>query len=80
MYHQISVHSYPRTGWPADLEFLKTWNSQKILWYLKKVREFHKIQKSQGINAKLGRVREFYLRETKIAKVFPRFIQVVNKI
>ena len=38
-----------RTGWPADLEFLETWKSQIILWYLKKVREFHEIRKSQGI-------------------------------
>ena len=56
-----------------------------------KVREFHKIQKSQGIlmqnweksgnfNAKLRKVGEFYLRETNIAEVFSEFIQMGTKI
>ena len=37
------------------------------------------LKKSGNFNAKLGKVREFYLREMNLAKVFSRFIQVVNK-
>ena len=38
---------------------------------MKKVREFRKIQKGEGIlNAKLGKVGEFYLNEKIIVKVF----------
>ena len=40
---------YNLSGWPADLKFLEIWESQGILWHLKKVREFHEIGKSQGI-------------------------------
>ena len=41
--------SFLITGWSADLE---TWKSQAILWYLKNVREFREIWKSQGILAR----------------------------
>ena len=36
-------------------------------------------EKSGNFNAKLGKVKEFYLRETNIAEVSSKFIQVVNK-
>ena len=54
-----------QSGWAADLEFLETWKSQGIQWHLKKVREM-----SGNFNAKLEKVREFYLREMNIVEVF----------
>ena len=44
--------------------------SQGVLW---------NSEKSGKFNAKFWKVMEFYLRETNIAEVFSRYIQVVNK-
>ena len=53
---------------------------------LEKSGSFVPLEKSQGFsrnleksNAKLGKVREFYLCETSIAEASSKFIQVVNK-
>ena len=50
---QKQIRLNQKTRWPADLEFLEASKSQGILWHFKKVREkireFHEIQKSEGI-------------------------------
>ena len=49
----LCVLYFNSTGWPVDLEFLETWKSQGILWYLKKVME------KSGSFMKFRKVREF---------------------
>ena len=55
-------------------EFCATWiksgKSRVISW---------NSEKSGNFNAELGKVREFYLRETNVAEDFSGLIQVVNK-
>ena len=66
------VASRPRIS--GNLEksgnFVALEKSQGILW---------NSEKSGNFNAKLGKVREFYLRKMNIAEVLTRFIQVLNK-
>ena len=53
----------------------RTWS----FWKPGKVGEFCGTCKMSGNFVKLGKVREFYLRETNIVEIFSKFIQVVNK-
>ena len=70
------------TGWPADLEFLEKKFLEKSGNFvaLEKCQEIlGNWEKSGNFNAKLRKVREFYMRETNIVEISSKFIQVVNK-